>query len=129
MARPRHNDGMVRHPVIVRQIAGFLQEISVHAAGAAIDIQGGEITNTHDTVLVARFSILPRPLPAPGSFQWMGHLGPWWNGENQLRLTDLRIYDEGSNVHENAGAVFLDLHEFLGLEITQDNTHLLQRHF
>jgi hypothetical protein len=58
MTRPRHNDGMVCYPIIVRQIAGFLQEISVHAAGAAIDIQGVEITDTHDTVLVARFSIL-----------------------------------------------------------------------
>ena len=59
----------------------------------------------------------------------MGHLGPCWNVEIQLRLTDLRIHDEGSHVHENAGAAFLHLHEFLGLEITQDDTHLLQRHF
>src|SRR6185503_2539259 len=61
MACPRHNDGMVRHPIIVRQIAGFLKEIGVHAAGAAIDIQGGEITDTHDTVLVSRFSFLLGP--------------------------------------------------------------------
>src|SRR5262245_33806332 len=59
----------------------------------------------------------------------MGYLGPCWNMEIQLRLTDLRIHDEGSNVHENAGAAFLDLHEFLGLEIMQDDTHLLHRHF
>src|SRR5262245_29349203 len=58
----------------------------------------------------------------------MGYLSPCWNVEIQLRLTDLRIHGEGSNVHENAGATFLDLHEFLGLEITQDDTHLLLRH-
>src|SRR5215471_3173360 len=58
MVCPRHNDGMIRHPIIVCQIAGFLQEIGVHAASAAIDIQGGEITDTHDIALVSRFSIL-----------------------------------------------------------------------
>src|SRR5205085_11201075 len=64
MACPRHDDGMVRHPIRVSQIAGFFKEIGVHAAGAAIDIQGGEITYTHYTVLVSRFSI------------WLGLLRP-----------------------------------------------------
>src|SRR5262249_2503929 len=41
-----------------RQVAGFLKEIGVHAASAAIDIQSGEITDTHYTVLVSRISIL-----------------------------------------------------------------------
>ena len=59
----------------------------------------------------------------------MSYLGPCWYVEIQLRLADLRIHREGSNVHANTGAVFLDLHEFLGLEITQDETQLLQRHF
>jgi hypothetical protein len=45
-----------------------------------------------------------------------------------LRRADLWIYGEGSNVHANVGAAFLKLHEFLGLEIAQDETHLLQRH-
>ena len=54
---------------------------------------------------------------------------PAGNVEIQLCRTDLRIHGEGSNVHKNAGAAFLDLHEFLGLEITQDDSHLLQWHF
>ena len=59
----------------------------------------------------------------------MAHLGPCWHVEFQLCRTDLRIHGEGSNVYKNAGAAFLDLHEFLGLEITQDDAHLLQWHF
>src|SRR5262245_61125494 len=71
MACPRHNDGMVRYPIIVRQIAGFLKEVGVHAASAAIDIQGGEITDTHDIVLVSRFSILLGP------FLLQDHFNGW----------------------------------------------------
>ena len=59
----------------------------------------------------------------------MSHLGPCWHVEIELRLADLQIHREGGNVHENTGAVFLDLHECLGLEITQDETQLLQRRF
>ena len=34
----------------------------------------------------------------------MGHLGPCWNVEIPLRLTDFRIHSKGSNMHEHAGA-------------------------
>src|SRR5215204_5405760 len=65
MAYSRHNNGMVHRSIAVRQIAGFLEKIGVHAASAAIDIQGSEITNTHYIVLVSRLSFLPGPSLPP----------------------------------------------------------------
>jgi hypothetical protein len=54
---PRHNDGMVLYPTVISERPRLFQQIGVHAAGAAIDIQGGEITDTHYPVLVSRLSI------------------------------------------------------------------------
>src|SRR5258708_15962082 len=63
------------------------------------------------------------------SLQWMSHLSSCWDVEIQLRLADLRIHGEGGNMHTHAGTVFVDLYERLGLEITQDETLILHRHF
>src|SRR5262249_31590176 len=61
IARPRHDDCVVVHLPVVSEIARLLKEIVINPAGTAIDIQGGEITDTHHTILVSRFSKLRIP--------------------------------------------------------------------
>src|SRR3989442_5762678 len=45
-----HNDGM-GDLAMLSEITGLLREIGIHPSGATIDIQGGEITDTHTDVL------------------------------------------------------------------------------